>query len=105
MRGIARDWGLVQAGLRSTQDAMAYLRGFDAGVPVPYSFGEPGIEGRPFYNAEFTALNFEVRRGPLTQVLEVPALRSRLTTAIGALGRPQMVLRVGWPVGPGSPPT
>ncbi len=73
LRGIARDWGLVQAGLRSMQDAMAYLRGFDAGVPVPYSFGEPGIEGRPFYNAEFTALNFEVRRGPLTQVLEAIA--------------------------------
>ncbi|MBO9882568.1 cupin-like domain-containing protein [Xanthomonas sp. D-109] len=73
LRGIARDWGLVQAGLRSMQDALAYLRGFDAGVPVPYSFGEPGIEGRPFYNAEFTALNFEVRRGPLTQVLDAIA--------------------------------
>ncbi|WP_420008769.1 cupin-like domain-containing protein [Xanthomonas sacchari] len=73
LRGIARDWGLVQAGLRSTQDAMAYLRGFDVGTPVPYSFGEPGIEGRPFYNAEFTELNFEVRRGPLTQVLEAIA--------------------------------
>ncbi len=73
LRGIVRDWGLVQAGLRSTQDAMAYLRSFDTGVPVPYSFGEPGIEGRPFYNADFTELNFEVRRGPLTQVLEAIA--------------------------------
>lgn len=73
LRGIARDWGLVQAGLRSTQDALAYLRGFDAGVPVPYSFGEPGIEGRPFYNADFTQLNFEVRRGPLAQVLDAIA--------------------------------
>ncbi|MCW0405152.1 hypothetical protein NB718_003342 [Xanthomonas sacchari] len=73
LRGIARDWGLVQAGLRSTQDAMAYLRSFDAGVPVAYSFGEPGIEGRPFYNADFTQLNFEVRRGTLTQVLEAIA--------------------------------
>ncbi|WP_026144315.1 cupin-like domain-containing protein [Xanthomonas sp. SHU 199] len=73
LRGIARDWGLVQAGLRSTQDAMAYLRSFEAGVPVPYSFGEPGIEGRPFYNADFTQLNFEVRRGTLTQVLEAIA--------------------------------
>ncbi|MCW0436561.1 hypothetical protein NB723_001525 [Xanthomonas sacchari] len=73
LRGIARDWGLVQAGLRSTQDAMAYLRSFDAGVPVAYSFGEPGIEGRPFYNADFTQLNFEVRRGTLTQVLDAIA--------------------------------
>jgi len=70
LRGIARDWALVQAGLRSPQDALAYLRGFDAGLPVQYSFGGPEIEGRPFYNDDFTQLNFEVRRGLLTQVLD-----------------------------------
>ena len=70
LRGIARDWGLVQAGSRSTQEAMAYLRGFDAGVPIQYSFGAPEIEGRPFYNEDFTRLNFEVRRGLLAQVLD-----------------------------------
>jgi hypothetical protein len=70
LRGIAREWGLVQAGSRSTQDAMAYLRGFDAGVPIQYSFGGPEIEGRPFYNDDFTRLNFEVRRGLLAQVLD-----------------------------------
>jgi len=70
LRGIARDWALVQAGLRSTQEALAYLRGFDAGLPVQYSYGGPEIEGRPFYNDDFTQLNFEVRRGPLTQVLD-----------------------------------
>jgi len=70
LRGIAREWGLVQAGLQSTQRALAYLRDFDAGVPVQYSFGGPEIEGRPFYNADFTQLNFEVRRGLLSQVLD-----------------------------------
>lgn len=70
LRGIARDWALVQAGLRSPQDALAYLRGFDAGLPVQYSFGGPEIEGRPFYNDDFTQLNFEVRRGLLSQVLD-----------------------------------
>jgi len=70
LRGIARDWALVQAGLRSPQEALAYLRGFDAGLPVQYSFGGPEIEGRPFYNDDFTQLNFEVRRGLLTQVLD-----------------------------------
>jgi len=70
LRGIAREWGLVQAGSRSTQDAMAYLRGFDAGVPIQYSFGGPEIEGRPFYDDDFTRLNFEVRRGLLAQVLD-----------------------------------
>ncbi|KRA52828.1 cupin [Pseudoxanthomonas sp. Root65] len=70
LRGIARDWGLVHAGSRSTQEAMAYLRGFDAGVPIQYSFSDPEIEGRPFYNDDFTCLNFEVRRGLLAQVLD-----------------------------------
>jgi len=70
LRGIARNWGVVHAGLRSTHEAMDYLRGFDVGVPVPYSFGGPEIDGRPFYNADFTRLNVEVRRGRLTQVLD-----------------------------------
>lgn len=33
---------------------------------------------------------------PLTAVLEVPAARERLRSALGALGRPQMVLRLGY---------
>lgn len=70
LRGIARDWALVQAGRRSTAEALDYLRGFDARVPVQYSFGAPEIVGRPFYNADFTQLNFEVRRGGLSEVLD-----------------------------------
>jgi hypothetical protein len=33
---------------------------------------------------------------PLTQVLEVPALRARLRHAVGAIGEPQMLLRLGY---------
>ncbi len=73
LRGIARDWELVQAGLRGPHEAMTYLRRFDAGSPVPYSYGDASIEGRPFYNADFTALNVEVRRGALTEVLDAIA--------------------------------
>ena len=70
LKGIARDWGLVRAGLGSTQQAMAYLRDLDAGVPIQYSFGGPEINGRPFYNEDFTRLNFDVRRGVLSKVLD-----------------------------------
>jgi hypothetical protein len=69
LRGVARDWALVQAGQRSSADAMAYLRGVYNGQPVTYSWGAPEIGGRPFYNDAFTDLNFEVRRGDLGQVL------------------------------------
>ena len=70
LRGLVRDWGLVQAGLRSMQDAMDYLRSHYNGQPVTYSYGSPGVAGRPFYNADFTALNCEVRRSALGDVLE-----------------------------------
>jgi len=33
---------------------------------------------------------------PLTQVLEVPVLRGRMRHALGVLGHPQMLLRVGY---------
>lgn len=70
LRGVARDWGLVQAGLRSMRDAMACLLGFYNGQPVTYSWGGPEVAGRPFYNADFTDLNCEVRRSGLEQVLD-----------------------------------
>lgn len=70
LKGVVRDWALVGAGRQSRQAAMDYLRGFDAGKPLQYSFGDPEIAGRPFYNDDFTELNFEVRRGGLGQVLD-----------------------------------
>lgn len=70
LRGLARDWGLVQAGTRSMHEAMDYLRGYYNGQPVTYTWGGPEIAGRPFYNADFTDLNCQVRRSPLGQVLD-----------------------------------
>src|SRR5688572_5735717 len=67
LRGLARDWDLVQAGSRSMQEAMAYLRRCYNGQPVTYSWGAPEVAGRPFYNPDFTALNCEVRRSGLEQ--------------------------------------
>jgi hypothetical protein len=67
---VARDWGLMQAGLRSMPDAMDYLRSHYNGQPVTYSYGSPEVAGRPFYNHDFTALNCEVRRSLLGDVLD-----------------------------------
>lgn len=69
LRGLVRDWELVQAGLESDARAFGYLRGFHTGKPVTYTFGEPRIAGRPFYTDDFTALNCEVRRDSLDSVL------------------------------------
>jgi len=69
LRGLVRPWPLVQAGLRGRSEAMDYLRSHYDGRPVQYSHGAPELRGRPFYNEDFTALNFQVRRGGLDELL------------------------------------
>jgi len=69
LAGFAKEWPLVQAGLRSDREAMDYLRSFYNGKTVGTSFGEPDIAGRLFYNADFTELNFVNRRARLDDVL------------------------------------
>ncbi|MDQ6646178.1 MAG: cupin-like domain-containing protein [Pseudomonadota bacterium] len=70
LRGLVSNWALVQAGERSTTEAMACLRRYDSHRPVQYSYGAPDIAGRVFYTDDFTAINCEVRRGSLDQLLQ-----------------------------------
>lgn len=69
LKGVARHWGLVKAGLRGSDDAMDYLRRHDGGRPVLYSQGGTDIKGRPFYNQDFIALNCQVQRSSLDALL------------------------------------
>src|SRR4051812_30500047 len=62
LRGLASGWGLVRAGLESDGQARRYLASFYNGKPVEFSCGDPAVAGRPFYNEDFTKLNFTVRR-------------------------------------------
>ena len=73
LRGLVRDWKLVQAGRRSVAEAMACLRGFDSRRPIQYSYGTPDIAGRVFYTDDFSAINCEVRRGTLDELLDTLA--------------------------------
>jgi hypothetical protein len=102
------------------------IRDFTAGREVPVASFDPPAHDRPVLVVMGTDGDTQadwVRAGvalsdvllsatgrglvasPLTQVLEVPATRNRLATALGVLGRPQMVLRMGYPSGIGSPIT
>jgi len=69
LKGLVSDWEITRAGLRSDQDAMDYIRSFYNGKPISVSLGGPEIEGRLYYNANFTQLNFDNRRAQLDQVL------------------------------------
>jgi len=69
LKGLASGWGLVRAGLESGTQARRYLASFYNGKPVDFSFGDPDVAGRPFYNDDFTKLNFTVRRERLDNIL------------------------------------
>lgn len=73
LRGVARHWSLVQAGLRSAEDAMALVRAHDTGRHLQYSYGGPDIGSRPFYRDDCSALNFEVQRGSVSTLLDAIA--------------------------------
>ncbi|MFT4089913.1 MAG: cupin-like domain-containing protein [Asticcacaulis sp.] len=69
-RGLAKHWPLVQAGLTSALCACDYLKRFYQGRPVTAFTGAPEIEGRFFYNADLTGLNFQAGRTLLTDFLD-----------------------------------
>ena len=62
LKGLVADWALTRIGLKSEQEAMAYLLSFYNGKPLSASFGPPAIAGRLFYDEDFTKLNFSAER-------------------------------------------
>lgn len=73
LRGVARDWPLVKAGLDSPEAAMAYLKGFYQGKPVTGYTGAPEIKGRFGYNADVSGMNFRAERVQLDAFLDTVA--------------------------------
>jgi len=63
LRGLVADWPLVQAARRSDAAFCELLRGFGRDAKVGLWRGAPAIDGRFFYDADFTGFNFrpEVR--------------------------------------------
>ena len=70
LKGLVTDWPLVQAGKQSARAAADYIRAFDCGTPLTVYQADANIDGRIFYNEEFTGFNFERARQPLAQVLD-----------------------------------
>jgi len=70
MRGLVAHWPMVRAALESEPAALRYLRGFYRDATVVVMLGEPGIEGRFFYNEDLSGFNFKSARQRLDAVLE-----------------------------------
>ena len=59
LRGLAAQWPMVQAAQRSDADFCDYLRRFGPETRLGLWRGKPEINGRFFYNDDFTGFNFQ----------------------------------------------
>ena len=70
LRGLVRHWPLVQAARHGDADLCAYLRRFSGDARVGFWRGAPEIEGRFFYNADFSGFNFQREIGGFGALLD-----------------------------------
>lgn len=70
LRGLARDWPIVQQARQSADAARAYLGGFYADAPVTAFVSDGDIGGRIFYTDDLRQTNFRQVKTRLTWVLE-----------------------------------
>ena len=59
LKGLVAGWPAVAACRQSLAAAASYLSGFWIQQPVTVYVGDAGIEGRFFYNDDFTGFNFK----------------------------------------------
>ena len=70
MRGLVRHWPMVQAASRSDADFCDYLRHFGGATKVGLWRGAPDIQGRFFYNADFSGFNYQREVGLFGALLD-----------------------------------
>lgn len=69
LRGLVRDWPLVQAGLDGAESAVAHLRGFYGGAPVAAMLAPPAAMGRFFYDDALQGFNFQRVQARLDELM------------------------------------
>ncbi|MET0356972.1 MAG: cupin-like domain-containing protein [Cellvibrio sp.] len=69
LKGLVKNWPLVQAGLESNENAIDLLKSFYSGKPASIYFGAPGTT-RFAYNSDLTTLNFDIRKAQINDVLD-----------------------------------
>ncbi len=69
LKGLAKDWPIVTAGLSSARSAADYLMTFDQALPLTVYHGPPEINGRIFYNDDFSGFNFSRASHTLAEVM------------------------------------
>ena len=57
LKGIVADWPIVKKAQQSDRQVSEYLRGFYSGRPVTYYYGEPEMQGKIFFNKDYSGFN------------------------------------------------
>jgi hypothetical protein len=84
MRGLVKDWPIVQAGRLSPSAVRDHLKPLDAGGEIEALFGAPAIAGKYFYGDDLKGFNFERRRMRFGAALEA------IVSSVGAPGAPSI---------------
>lgn len=70
LRGLVGHWPVVRAAGDSPAAVEAYLRRFYGDEPVSAVYGQPGQNGRLFYNDDLSGFNFQAARARLDKVID-----------------------------------
>ena len=71
LKGIVKDWKLVQLAEQSASAAVDYLKSFYNGRPSLINRGHPGINGRYFYTEDMTSLNYDTVKMNVDEALDL----------------------------------
>ena len=85
VRGLVKNWPLVEAGRRSGREARAYLLDHHRDLAFTVSVGTPGSDGRLFYDNAM-AMNFQTLRATLPDIFQ------RIDAIEGKAGAPPVYL-------------
>jgi hypothetical protein len=84
LRGLVKDWPIVEAGRLSPSAVRDHLKPLAAGGDIEAFFGPPAIAGKYFYTEDLKGFNFERRRMSFAAALE------SIVSSVGAPGSPSM---------------
>jgi len=70
LRGLVKDWPIIEAARRSPESLRDHLLPLDNGGQVEAFFGAPSIAGKYFYTEDLKGFNFERRRLKFREALE-----------------------------------
>ena len=70
LRNFVEDWPAVESAKKSDTEILDYLMRFDSGAIVPVSVGQKELDGRVFYNEDYTGLNVNLGKSYFSTLLE-----------------------------------